>query len=350
MHIPDGYLGPATYGGAFALMIPIWAYASSRVKKTLRIRQVPVLAMAAAFSFLVMMFNVPIPGGTSGHAVGSVLIAILMGPWAAVVAESLVLVVQALVFGDGGITAIGANCLTMAVIMPFAGWWVFRTLAGSAPLGARRRWLAASLAGYVGLNAAALAAGVLFGIQPVLARDAAGHALYSPFGLTIAVPAMLIEHLLVFGFVEAAVTGFAVAYLDRTEPQVYRSYGPGAVASEPPARSPLRKILIALGVLVLLTPLGLLLPGWLGAGPAWGEWDGESVKKLAGYVPAGLAKLGGLWRAPMPDYAPPGEGLTVWGLSAWYIVSGLIGGVILLGLFMVFRRIIARRESRGGSA
>ncbi len=350
MHIPDGYLGPATYGSAFAVMVPIWAWASSRVKKTLRMRQVPVLALAAAFSFLVMMFNVPIPGGTTGHAVGSVLIAILMGPWAAVVAESLVLVVQALVFGDGGITAIGANCLTMAVIMPFAGWWVFRLLAGRAPFGSRRRWIAASLAGYVGLNTAALAAGILFGIQPAIARDAAGHALYAPFSLAIAVPAMVVEHLLIFGLVEAAVTGFVVAYLDRTEPQVYRSYGPGAVALEPPARSPLRKVLIALVVLILLTPLGLLLPGWFGAGPAWGEWGGGEVKRLVGYVPAGLAKLSGLWRAPMPDYAPPGEGMTLWGLSAWYILSGLVGAAILVGLFMVFRRIIARRESRGGSA
>ncbi len=317
MHIPDGYLGPATYGSAFAVMIPVWAWASSRVRKSLRMRQVPALALAAAFSFLVMMFNIPIPGGTTGHAVGSVLIAILMGPWAAVIAESLVLVVQALVFGDGGVTAIGANCITMAVIMPFTGWWVFRLLAGRAAFGSKRRWLAASVAGYVGLNAAAFVTAVLFGIQPAIAHDAAGRALYAPFGLSIAVPAMVIEHLLVFGLVEAAVTGFAVAYFDKTEPQVFGDCAAArsGVEVSPPFR--LKKVLIFLGILVLLSPLGLLLPDWLGTGSAWGEWSAHEIGGLAGYVPAGLEKLSALWRAPVPDYGPPGGGPGLLRASLW---------------------------------
>jgi len=86
MHIPDGYLGPATCGVFYAVMLPIWTAASRIVKRTLKIRQVPLLAIGAAFSFVIMMFNVPIPGGSTGHAVGGVLIAILLGPWAACVA------------------------------------------------------------------------------------------------------------------------------------------------------------------------------------------------------------------------------------------------------------------------
>ncbi|MBF0494387.1 MAG: energy-coupling factor ABC transporter permease, partial [Candidatus Omnitrophica bacterium] len=106
MHIPDGYLGPETCGLFYAAMLPIWAAASRIVKKTLSARQVPLLAIGAAFSFVVMMFEVPIPGGSSGHAVGGTLIAILLGPWAACIAMTVTLVVQALLFSDGGVTAI----------------------------------------------------------------------------------------------------------------------------------------------------------------------------------------------------------------------------------------------------
>ena len=82
MHIPDGYLGPITYGGLWAGMVFIWGYASRQVRKTLKATQVPLLALSAAFSFVIMMFNIPIPAGTTGHATGATLIAILIGPWA----------------------------------------------------------------------------------------------------------------------------------------------------------------------------------------------------------------------------------------------------------------------------
>ncbi|HUT74520.1 MAG TPA: cobalt transporter CbiM [Armatimonadota bacterium] len=223
MHIPDGYLGPQTYGAAYALMAPLWAAASRIVGRTLRSRQVPLLALGAAFSFVIMMFNVPIPGGTTGHAVGAVLVAVLLGPWAAVIAVSVALIVQALLFCDGGITAIGANCLNMAVIMPFAGYGVYRLIAGRSALTSRRRWLGAAIGGYVGLNAAALAAAVEFGLQPLIAHNAAGRALYAPYPLSVAVPVMAAEHLLVFGLVEAVVTGLVVAYLQRAEPALLRA-------------------------------------------------------------------------------------------------------------------------------
>jgi cobalt/nickel transport system permease protein len=217
MHIPDGYLGPQTYGAAYLAVAPFWALASRRLNKTLRSRQVPLLALGAAFSFVIMMFNVPIPGGTTGHAVGAVLVAVLLGPWAACIAVSVALIVQALLFGDGGITCIGANCLNMAVIMPFAGYGVYRLVSARSDATSRRRWIGAAVAGYVALNVAALSTAVMFGIQPVLAHDAAGHALYAPYPLKIAVPAMALEHLLVFGIVEAVLTGLVVAYLQRTD-------------------------------------------------------------------------------------------------------------------------------------
>jgi cobalt/nickel transport system permease protein len=88
MHIPDGYLSPATCAVAGAAMVPVIGIACSRAKKVVKDRHAPLLALGAAYSFLVMMFNVPIPGGTTAHAVGAVLIAVLLGPWAAVVCVS----------------------------------------------------------------------------------------------------------------------------------------------------------------------------------------------------------------------------------------------------------------------
>ena len=228
MHIPDGYLGPQTYIAAYAAVAPFWAAASRKLNKTLRHRQVPLLALAAAFSFVIMMFNVPIPGGTTGHAVGGALVAVLLGPWAACVAISVALVLQAFIFGDGGITCIGANCLNMAVILPFTGYGVYWLVAGKSDAKSPRRWIGAALGAYIGLNLAALSAGIMFGIQPLLAHDAAGHALYAPYPLQVAVPAMLLEHLLVFGMVETVVTGLVVMYLQRADSSLL--YG---VAEEP---------------------------------------------------------------------------------------------------------------------
>jgi cobalt/nickel transport system permease protein len=225
MHIPDGYLGPATCAAGYAAVLPFWISASHKLKRTLNAKQVPLMAIGAAFSFLIMMFNVPIPGGTTGHAVGGVLVAILVGPWAAVVAVTIALVIQALLFGDGGLTAIGANCFNMAVVLPMVGYRVYRLVAGGSPVDSKRRVFAAGLAGYVGLVAASFFAGVEFGLQPLLHQTAEGHALYCPYGLNVAVPVMLGEHLLVFGWVEAFVTGGVVAYLGKHASEMLKEGG-----------------------------------------------------------------------------------------------------------------------------
>jgi len=220
MHIPDGYLGPTTCGVFYAVMLPIWTMASKIVKKTLKARQVPMLAIGAAFSFVIMMFNVPIPGGSTGHAVGGVLVAILLGPWAACIAITVALVVQALLFGDGGITAIGANCFNMAFALPFVGYYVYKAISYHAPADSNRKVLAAGVAGYIGINVAALLAGVEFGVQPLLHHTASGQALYCPYGLNVAVSAMAGEHLLIFGWVEAIVTALVVKYLQKQSPEL----------------------------------------------------------------------------------------------------------------------------------
>src|SRR5512135_264054 len=179
MHIPDGYLSPATCAALYAGAAPFWYVALRRVRRAMHTRLVPVLSLVAAFSFVVMMFNVPLPGGTTGHAVGIGVATALLGPWASMLAVSIALVIQAFFFGDGGITAIGANCFNMAVVGSMVAHLVYRAVSGRVALGSKLRWVAAGLAGYAAINASALCAAIEFGLQPIFYTDAGGAPLYA---------------------------------------------------------------------------------------------------------------------------------------------------------------------------
>lgn len=217
MHIPDGYLSPQTYiplAGAFVLTAVV---AVKKVKKEVSARNIPYLGMAAAFSFIIMMFNLPVPGGTSGHAVGAAVIAIIFGPWAAAIAVSVALIIQAFIFGDGGITAIGANCFNMAVFMPFIAYYIFKILSNH-PERKVRVFIAAFISGYLSLVLTAILTATELGIQPMIASAPDGKAIYFPYDISIAIPAMAIEHILLFGIVEGIITSIIVSYFLRYEP------------------------------------------------------------------------------------------------------------------------------------
>lgn len=226
MHIPDGYLGPITYGSLWAAVIPIWMYASKKVKEILKASQVPLLALSAAFSFVIMMFNVPLPGGTTGHATGATLIAILIGPWPAVIALSIALIVQALIFGDGGITAIGANCFNMGFAGVLVGYGIYRLISkfnGKNPdVKNTRQLIGAGIGAYAGINLAAFLTAVELGIQPLLHTGADGRPLYSPFPLSLTIPAIMLEHIFLFGIVEAVVTVSVLLYIKKSHPELIR--------------------------------------------------------------------------------------------------------------------------------
>jgi cobalt/nickel transport system permease protein len=166
---------------------------------------------------VIMMFNVPIPGGSTGHAVGAAIIGIVLGPWAAVIAISVALVLQALMFGDGGITAIAANCFNMGVVMPFVAYYVYKVISGSTEITSSRRVIAAAIAGYVSLAIAAGFTGFEFGIQPLLHHTAEGIPLYMPYSLGVTVPAMVLEHVFGFGILEALITALIFAYVQKTD-------------------------------------------------------------------------------------------------------------------------------------
>src|ERR1700690_3890209 len=134
MHIPDGYLSPATCAALYAGSAPFWYIALRRLKRALNTRMVPLLSVFAAFSFIIMMFNLPLPGGTTGHAVGVGIATIVLGPWASILAISIALVIQAIFFGDGGIMAVGANCFNMGVIGSLVAYATYRLISGNAPI------------------------------------------------------------------------------------------------------------------------------------------------------------------------------------------------------------------------
>ena len=328
MHIPDGYLSPQTCGVTYAAMIPIWAIAARKARNALGIKQIPTLSLGAAFSFVAMMFNIPVPGGTTAHIAGGVLIAVALGPWAACIALTSVLAIQALVFQDGGITTFAANCFNMAFAGPMIGWLIYRVLAGGS---IRRRSVAAAVGGYVGICASAILTALVCGIQPLIARDSAGLPAYSPFPLKTWLIAMGASHFLLIGPIEGVITGLVVSYLLKTEKA---ELAPVQAVSK-------RPILIALAVLIIAMPLGFLVPEWLGWGGAFGEWGGGELKHIVGFVPKGLNWLSDIWRAPLPDYALPNQ--TRW-LSVAYLITGLVGAALVGLIALAVGRAISRRK------
>lgn len=208
MHIPDGFLSPQTYLPAYALATGLWAYAAHRVKRDLDADTLPFLAAYTALSFVLMMVALPLPGGTTVHAAGIGLLAVCFGGWMSFLAVSLVLVMQALLFGDGGVTALPINALAMG----FAG--SFAALATWKLLGRINQNMALFLAGWLSIVLPAILVALALGIQPTIAHDPQGAPLFFPFGLNITLPAVVLPHLLV-GLAEGVLTVLGWRYLTR---------------------------------------------------------------------------------------------------------------------------------------
>jgi cobalt/nickel transport system permease protein len=324
MHIPDGYLSPATAGALYVAVLPFWYGASQKVKSLFRSRTLPLMALMSAFCFVIQMLNIPLPGGTTGHAVGASLAALIVGPWPAVISVSIALTIQALFFGDGGITTLGANCFNMAVIQVWTTYAVYRLLPGKRPI-------IAAVAAFLGVNVAAFATAVLLGIQPLIAQKADGTPLYAPYPLSIAIPAMMIGHI-VAGFAEAIVTAAGITYALKMMPEILMQ----KVTEDDPQKPGwlrLKHAWLVLAVLMFLTPLGLLAPG-----TAWGEWSSDQLKDIGfNFVPEGLKKWEGFWNAILPDYTIPGLGE-----NTGYLLSALAGVAIIISIYL-FTNFLFRR-------
>ena len=323
MHIPDGYLSPITSLIMFLLVLPFWMIGVRKIRETMNARSVPLIALLAAFSFVIMMFNIPLPGGTTGHATAAALAAIVLGPEVAVIAISIALIIQAFFFGDGGVLAIGANSFNMAVVIPYVSYSIYQIFAKNTALKSSRRVLGAALGGWAGVTVSAFLAGIEFGLQPLLFHAADGSPLYAPFPLSIAVPAMVIPHMLVASVVEGVLTALVVAYLQRSNIEILGSSKKATLVTQAGNFRKIRGALVALAVLIVASPLGLLAPG-----TAWGEWGTQELSRMGlQTIPSGLEKLSTLWGAPLSGYDLPALGNTNLG----YVLSA-ITGIAVTGL------------------
>jgi cobalt/nickel transport system permease protein len=205
MHIPDGFLDAKTFVALDVVGAGFVAVAAARARRALSERAVPLMAVLAAFIFAAQMLNFPVAGGTSGHFAGGALAAIILGPWAAVLVMTLVLVIQALLFGDGGVLALGANVFNIAVVAPFVGYGVYRLI--------RRLWrneagrfVASSAAAWLAVVAAASACAVELAISGTIP-------------LAVVLPAMAAVHA-VIGVGEGFITALALGALRATRPDL----------------------------------------------------------------------------------------------------------------------------------
>jgi cobalt/nickel transport system permease protein len=282
-----------------------------------------------------------------------VLIAVILGPWAAVIAVSTALAIQALFFGDGGVLAYGVNSFNMAFVMTMVGYYgVYRPLTRNVSLTSPRRAFAAGLGGYVGIVAAAACCGIELGLQPTLFHNANGQPLYAPYHLAQSLPAMLLAHLTIAGGVEFALTFGVIAYLQRANLPVLR-INHGAVPEtdadvvRPPSRVKWCYALAPIALMVVATPLGLLYnSGAYGEDNVKANPHGFLRKNHLSAIPTGLNHYAQFWHHALfngYDFSHDRHP------SVGYLISALVGAAaVSLGLLAVFGavRVVRRRRGR----
>ena len=208
MHIPDGLIAPQVYLAAYAAAAPAWAYAVRKVARDFDETLIPRLAVLTALAFVLTTVMIPLPGGTSGHIIGVGLLALAFGIWPAFLAYSLVLVLQSLLFGAGGITVLAINALAMGLAGAAVTVGVHRLLVGW------RRPVAVIAGVWSGVVVAAVLVALVLGIQPHMGTDAGGQPLFFPFGPAVTLPVIVIPHL-VIGAGEAVLTWMVLSVTER---------------------------------------------------------------------------------------------------------------------------------------
>jgi cobalt/nickel transport system permease protein len=309
MHIPDGFLDAKTAVATGALAAAGLGLALRQVRRQLPRRKVPLLGLAAAFVFAAQMLNFPVAGGTSGHLVGGVLTAVLLGPSAAVVVLASVLIVQCFLFADGGVTALGANIFNMGVAGSVAGYAIYRGVHGWAK-NSRTQVAAAAFAAWCSTVLAAICcAGEL--------------ALSGTVSWRIAFPAMANVHMLI-GLGEGVITALVLVAIARARPELLTQ-------DAPPAITPVVVfgLLISLGLALFVAPFACSWPDGL-----------EKVAGVLGFQHR--ASETPVLTAPMPDYAWPGIRSAGWA-TAW---AGAIGTVVVFGLAWLLARVLVPKQSR----
>ena len=310
MHIPDGFLDGKTALTAAAFSAVGLGVALRQVRRELPPRRMPLLGLSAAFLFAAQMVSFPVAGGTSGHLMGSVLVAALLGPSAAIVVMTTVLIVQCFLFADGGVTALGANLFNMGILGGGGGYLAYR-LVSCRISGLRGR-----------------VTGVAFGgwCSTVLASvGCAGQLAWShTVAWTAGFPMMASVHMLV-GIGEAVIGALAYLAVQRTRPDLLSDGEPAGQARA--RRGSFRYGLLAtLGLAVFVAPFSCPWPDGL-----------ESVASTLGFEARAAPSL---VPAVAPDYRIPG----IHSAAGATAIAGALGTLVVFGLALVLGRILVRKR------
>lgn len=329
MHLPDNYLSPATCTIITAASVPVIAISVNKIKVQLKknMELIPRISIASSLSFLIMMFNIPAPGGTTVHAVGATLLAILLGPYAACLAVSVALLLQAFLFGDGGILSLGVNIFNMACVMPFLGYAIYKFFEGKG-----FNNLGVILGSYFGINITAFLVGIELGIQPIIAHSSNGNPLYNPYPLHITLPAMMLSHIFIGGVVEAFFSYIVFKFISFVAPEeIYKTEERISIYTNKGKKSYYYLILL----LIIISPIGLLAKG-----TAFGEWSNEELleqlksSQLLRILPEGM-KNGISYHSLFSEYKiygiPISLGYVLSAITA--IIIFLLIGKVLLGVY-----------------
>jgi cobalt/nickel transport system permease protein len=306
MHIPDGFLSLVVALIFWVLTVIAVGYALSRVRTEFSERQVPVMGVLASVIFAGQLLNFSVSGGTSGHLLGAALAVILLGPWPALLVMTCVVSVQALIFQDGGLLALGANIFNMGVVGVFVAWGVYRLVRRLTPDTRWSQLLAGFLAAWTSIEIASLVAALQLAISGT-----------SP--ANIAIPAMGGIHALI-GLGEGLITLGALSFLIAVRPGLLSGSGPAKSES---ALVWIGGLLIAL-LLAILSPLASASPDGL-------EWVAEKT----GFLHEAQAPFFSI----IPNYLVPGISNEV--LST--ILAGFLGIIIILGAVL----LISRKRTNG---
>ncbi len=326
MHIPDGFVDVPVAVVTGAVSLAAVAISVKKVTRQLTERTVPLLGVTAAFVFAAQMLNFPVAGGTSGHFLGAMLVAVLLGPYASVVVITAVLAVQGLVMADGGISALGANVFNMAVVGGMGAYLIFAGLKRLLPKNASGYFFSVAIASWFSVTLASAACAIELAVSGTVP-------------LSVALPAMVSVHMII-GIGEALITSAVVAAVLASRPDLVRSfdYPRGSAAGSRPGAFRKRDRVWgwALGAVAVALALAVFVSPFASSSP-------DGLERVAADKGFEQAAGGPLWSlSPIPDYTFPG----IHNAGVATAVAGAVGTLVLFVIVLLLGRAIGRRGLR----
>lgn len=345
MHMADALLSPAVGATMWAGSLATLGYASKKLKETIENKTIPLMGVMGAFIFAAQMINFTIPGtGSSGHLGGGMILAVILGPYAAFLTIASVLTVQALFFADGGLLALGCNIWNLGIYPCFLAYpLIYRPIAGNGTSN-RRLAVAAIVSALIALQLGAFSV--------VLETLISGKS-ELPFGSFI----LLMQPIhLAIGLVEGFVTAGVISYIKKVRPEIIQF---DISTGQPACGIPIKEVVVTFALLAVIT--GGALSWFASTHPDGLEW---SVEKLTGKaelsehtqgIPAALKKVQEK-TAFLPDYnfksgnkEKPEKGKAAWpGIEAGTSVAGVAGGIIVLSIIALIGfalRLFKKRQN-----